>query len=112
MHVPGQKGKTIQTMGGEVDIRATLMHLLGVSNENYPSFSRNMFDRESSSPVVFRDGSMVTDDYAYLDHVCYKRSSKEEVSVKSCEPYLEEAREQLHISDKVIMEDLLRFIGD
>jgi len=109
IHLPGQKGKTIQTIGGEVDIRATLMHLLGTSNGDYPSYSRNLFERKSSQPVVFRDGSMVSRDYAYLDHVCYERISKQEVPRRKCAPHLEDARKQLSISDKVIMEDLFRF---
>lgn len=58
IHIPGQEGRVIDTVGGQIDIRATLLHLLGISTENRMSFSRNLFNRYNDLPVVFRDGSM------------------------------------------------------
>lgn len=110
IHIPGQDGRTIDTIGGEVDIRATLLHLLGISTKNQMAFSHSLFTRNTDKPVIFRDGSMVTSDYAYLNNVCYDRDSEKVASDENCAPYLDDVREQLELSDRIILEDLLRFI--
>ena len=53
IHVPGQKGETITTQGGEIDIRPTLLHLLGIETESDFSFGHNLFTRESDHPVIY-----------------------------------------------------------
>ncbi|WP_404451772.1 LTA synthase family protein [Virgibacillus necropolis] len=110
IHIPGQEGRIIETIGGEIDIRATLLHLLGISTENQMSFGHSLFTRDGNHPVIFRDGSMITSDYAYVNNVCYDRSSEKVVNTKSCSPYLEVVRNQLELSDNIILGDLLRFI--
>ncbi|MFZ3580082.1 LTA synthase family protein [Virgibacillus sp. DJP39] len=109
IHIPGQEGRVINTIGGQIDIRSTVLHLLGISTENRMSFSHNLFTRTNSEPVVFRDGSMVTGNYAYINNLCYDRNSKEVIDRKNCLPYLESARNQLNLSDNIILGDLLRF---
>ncbi|ASK60772.1 phosphoglycerol transferase [Virgibacillus phasianinus] len=110
IHIPGQDGRTINKIGGEVDIRATLLHLLGISTENQMAFSQSLFTRDSDKPVVLRDGGMISKDYAYLNNVCYDRSSRKAVGYGNCAPYLDTARKQLELSDNIILGDLLRFI--
>ena len=110
IHVPGQEGRTIETNGGEIDIRSTLLHLLGVSSEERLSLSRNLFTRTQDAPVIFRNGDMIAEDYAFTENVCYDRNSKKEVSNKHCSPYLKTAREELEHSDHIIFGDLFRFI--
>ncbi|PAV28837.1 phosphoglycerol transferase [Virgibacillus profundi] len=110
MHVPGQQGKTIETNGGEIDIRATLLHLLGVSTEDRISFSQNLFTRDADMPVIFRNGDMVAADYAHTESTCYERGSKKKVSNNKCSSYLKTAREELEHSDDIIFGDLFRFI--
>lgn len=110
IHLPGQEGKVIETMGGEVDIRATILHLLGISTENQMSFSQSLFTRNSDKPVIFRDGSMITSDYSYVNNVCYDRSTEKVVNKENCSPYLEIVRNHLQLSDNIILGDLLRFI--
>ncbi|OZU90539.1 phosphoglycerol transferase [Virgibacillus indicus] len=110
IHVPGQQGDIIETTGGEIDIRATLLHLLGISSENRVSFSQNLFIRAEDTPVVFRNGDMITEDYAYTANVCYDRNSKEKVSNKDCSSYLKKVRQELEHSDNIIFGDLFRYI--
>ncbi|WP_099157500.1 LTA synthase family protein [Virgibacillus ndiopensis] len=112
IHMPGQEGRIVDTIGGEIDIRATLLHLLGIPNDHYVSLSKNLFTRDNDKPVIFRDGGMVTSDYAYLDNVCYDRNSKQTVDSKKCSPYLDLVRKELQISDSIIMGDLFRFLNE
>jgi lipoteichoic acid synthase len=110
IHIPGQEGKTISTIGGEIDIRATILHLLGINPENHYSFSRNLFARNPGQPVIFRDGSFIAEDYLYKSGSCLKIDSGEEEDISRCEPYLETARKELGMSDDVVNGDLLRFM--
>src|SRR5690606_30068489 len=34
IHIPGQEGKTIDTIGGQIDLKPTILNLLGIENEN------------------------------------------------------------------------------
>ncbi|WP_449537684.1 LTA synthase family protein [Ferdinandcohnia sp. Marseille-Q9671] len=112
IHVPGQDGETITTQGGEIDIRPTLLHLLGMNAEDSYSFGHNLFTRESDHPVIFRDGSFISEDYIYKDTSCYSKENGEVVEAQHCEPYLEVVREELTLSDSIIFGDLLRFLVD
>ena len=110
IHIPGQQGETIPTPGGAIDIRPTLLHLLGIKTENRYSFGHNLFTRDSDHPVIFRDGSFVSDDYIYKDNVCYGKETGQAVDIQHCEPYMETVREELKLSDKIIFGDLLRYM--
>ncbi|WP_341201264.1 LTA synthase family protein [Planomicrobium okeanokoites] len=110
IHIPGQQGETISTQGGEIDIRPTLLHLMGIKTENRYSFGHNLFTRDSDHPVIFRDGSFISDDYIYKDNVCYAKENGAAIDEQSCEPYLETVREELKLSDKIIFGDLLRYM--
>ncbi|WP_421384875.1 LTA synthase family protein [Bacillus salacetis] len=109
IHIPGVEGETISTIGGEIDIRPTILHLLGIKTENKLSFGHVLFTRNEEHPVMFRDGSFVTKEYTFNDGVCYNNSS-EEISPASCIPYQETVRKELKLSDGIIYGDLLRFL--
>jgi len=110
IHIPGQEGEVVETLGGEIDIHATLLHLLGISQENHMNFSQNLFARSENHPVIFRDGSMIVKDYAYMDNVCYDRKTDKMTDDTKCEPYLETVRQELKMSDDIILGDLLQYL--
>ncbi|MFD1032486.1 LTA synthase family protein [Metaplanococcus flavidus] len=110
IHIPGQEGETISTHGGQIDIRPTLLHLLGIKTEEQYSFGHNLFTRDSDHPVIFRDGSFVTDAFIYKNNVCYGKETGAAVDAQHCEPYQEMVREELKLSDKIIVGDLLRYM--
>ena len=111
IHVPGQKGETITTQGGEIDISPTLLHLLGIKTENSYSFGHNLFTRDKDHPVIFRDGSFISKDYIYKNNICYDKGNGQAVDMSHCEPYLDVVRQELTLSDNIIFGDLLRFMG-
>lgn len=110
IHIPGQTGETISTPGGAIDIRPTLLHLMGINAENRYAFGHNLFTRDSAHPVIFRDGSFISDDHVYKDNVCYSKDSGAAIDEEACGPDLEVVRKELKLSDKIIYGDLLRFV--
>ncbi|WP_259343657.1 LTA synthase family protein [Oceanobacillus picturae] len=110
IHVPGQEGQTIETQGGQIDIRPTLLHLLGIETDDFYSFGRNLFTRDDDHPVIFRDGSFISEEYIYKDNVCYGKENGQEVDYQYCEPDSETVRQELELSDNIIFGDLLRFL--
>ncbi|MDQ0272220.1 LTA synthase family protein [Cytobacillus purgationiresistens] len=110
IHIPGLAGETISTPGGEVDIRPTLLHLLGIESENLMSFGHNLLTRSNRHPVVFRDGSFVNDKYVMQNNICYKKATGEAIPESECEKSAEIVRDELRLSDEIIYGDLLRFM--
>ena len=110
IHVPGKEGKTIETIGGEIDIRATVLHLLGIGSKDTLSFSHSLFTRDENHPVIFRDGDFITKEYIFQDNVCYSKKSEKSVSESRCEPFKELVRKELRMSDDILYGDLLRFL--
>ncbi|WP_226673959.1 LTA synthase family protein [Rossellomorea aquimaris] len=110
IHVPGKEGKTIETNGGEIDIRATVLHLLGIGSKDTLSFSHSLFTRDENHPVIFRDGDFITKEYIFQDNVCYSKKSEKSVSESRCEPFKELVRKELRMSDDILYGDLLRFL--
>ncbi|WP_409253919.1 LTA synthase family protein [Bacillus sp. SCS-153A] len=109
IHIPGTKGEVISKIGGEIDIRPTILHLLGIQTENKLSFGHVLFTRNDEHPVIFRDGSFVTHDVTFNDGVCYDNSSGQ-MSPSMCMPFKETVRKELELSDDIIYGDLLRFL--
>lgn len=111
IHVPDVKspGKPIHTYGGEVDVRPTLMHLLGVDTKDYIEFGSDLLSPQHHEVVPFRDGSFVTPKYTYVKGKCYLNATGEETDAKQCEADDQTAKKMLEMSDKVVYGDLLRF---
>ena len=109
IHIPGVEGEVISKIGGEIDIRPTILHLLGIQTENKLSFGHVLFTRSEDHPVIFRDGSFVTKDLTFNDGVCYENSGKQ-ISPSSCIPFQETVRKELELSDDIIYGDLIRFL--
>ncbi|MBM7713806.1 phosphoglycerol transferase MdoB-like AlkP superfamily enzyme [Bacillus thermophilus] len=113
VHIPGVtdqgKGKTISKVGGQIDLKPTLLHLLGVDTKSSIQFGEDLFSDDHRDFAVFRDGSFITKDYVYTDNTCYSKETEQPVEGSLCEPYKEKARVELDYSDKIIYGDLLRF---
>ncbi|MDR4937004.1 LTA synthase family protein [Rossellomorea marisflavi] len=110
IHVPGEEGRTIDTLGGEIDIRPTILHLMGIESQSNLSFGHNLFTRVENHPVIFRNGDFITEKFLYKNNVCYNRKSEESENTSKCDPYKEIVRKELGLSDDIIYGDLLRFI--
>ncbi|MDM5200104.1 LTA synthase family protein [Fictibacillus enclensis] len=114
IHVPGQKGKVMHTIGGEIDLKPTILHLLGIKTKGDIQFGSDLFSPDRDEFTVQRDGSAITKDYVYAGEKekCYRQSDGQEVANKLCKPAKEKAAKDLNLSDKVVYGDLLRFFKD
>lgn len=109
IHVPHVKGKVVHQYGGEVDVRSTVLHLLGIDTKKFVGFGSDLLSPEHREIVPFRNGDFVTPDYTYVSGKCYSNPNGVPVENKVCGPYKEIARKELQFSDKVVYGDLLRF---
>jgi lipoteichoic acid synthase len=109
IHVPGVKGKIDHTYGGEVDVRSTLLHLLGVDTKNYIDFGSDLLSKDHNQVVPFRNGDYVTPKYTQVKGICYSNSTGVSIDPKQCLKDDNIIKTKLNMSDKVVNDDLLRF---
>ncbi|WP_242308029.1 LTA synthase family protein [Bacillus cereus group sp. BfR-BA-01331] len=112
IHIPGQtEGQTISKPTGQIDMKPTILNLLGIDTTNDIRFGHDMFSDEYTGFVVLRDGSFITDKYAYTNHTFYNRETGEVVDLpkKEAQEMINRAQNELRMSDKIIEGDLLRF---
>ncbi|WP_129729176.1 MULTISPECIES: LTA synthase family protein [Bacillaceae] len=109
IHIPKQSGQTISKVSGQIDVKPTLLHLLGVSTTNSTEFGTDLFIKEKDPLVVMRDGSFITNDYVYTKNICYAKQTGVPIEEQLCEPYKQKTKIELRNSDKLIYGDLLRF---
>lgn len=116
IHIPGMnKGKIIDTYGGQVDALPTLLHLLGVDTQNYIQLGQDLFSPDHKQLVAFRDGDFVTPNYTYYGGILYDNKTGEEITEpseelkKQIDADKNAVSDQLATSDKINNGDLLRF---
>lgn len=110
IHIPGVEGRKVAKIAGQIDVRPTLLHLLGIEGENELDFGENLFADNPDPLIVLRDGSFITNDYLYTQNVCYRKAYFPfETDPAACETYKEMAAAELEHSDQIIYGDLMRF---
>jgi lipoteichoic acid synthase len=112
VHIPGHRGKLISTVSGQIDLKPTILHLLGIDTKQDIEFGADLFTNDKMEFTVLRDGSFITKDFVYTRDICYDKNTGETTDKKLCEPYMEKAKTELEFSDKIIYGDLLRFYQD
>lgn len=110
IHIPGGEHKgTIHKAAGQIDLKPTILHLLGIDTRDDVHFGTDLFSKEKMDFVVLRDGSFVTGQYVYTENKCYDKKTEQEVDLTFCQPYMKKAKQELDYSDKIVYGDLLRF---
>ncbi|PEU85056.1 hypothetical protein CN386_02990 [Bacillus cereus] len=112
IHMPDQtEGQTISKPTGQIDMKPTILNLLGIDTTNDIRFGHDMFSDEYTGFVVLLDGSFITDKYAYTNNTFYDRITGEIVDLpkKEAQALINRAQNELRMSDKIIEGDLLRF---
>ncbi|WP_077622904.1 LTA synthase family protein [Sediminibacillus massiliensis] len=112
IHIPGMEGKEMTTVGGQIDLKPTILNLLGIDENNDVQFGTDLFSEDREDKTILRDGSVVTDKYVYAAEaeLCYDKETGEEIDGEACAPLKQEAQTELNYSDKVVNGDLLRFL--
>lgn len=115
IHAPGIKGKEITTQAGQIDVQPTIQHLLGIDGSKYLQLGNSLLSDKPKDTVVFRNGDVITSEFAQLGSKVYRTktgelveelSPEEEEHVTERKHYAETA---LRISDDIMQRDLLRF---
>jgi len=110
IHIPGANdGGEITQAAGQVDLRPTILHLLGIETSKDMQLGADLFSEEHEGFVIFRDGRFVTDEFVYANETCYDRATGESTDIAACQPYIDRATIELENSDSIINGDLLRF---
>ncbi len=112
IHIPGVTDKdpqVISEVSGQIDLKPTILSLLGIDIKNDVHFGNDLFAKDRFPFTVLRDGSFITDKYVFTKNACYDKATGEETELELCEPYMEKAGLELDYSDEIIYGDLLRF---
>lgn len=113
VHIPGSgKGHVNETIGGQIDLRPTILNLMGLESHQDMQFGSDLFSAEHEEFVIFRDGRFVTKDIVYAGNTCYENGTGLETDPEFCAPFSERAFTELHYSEEVINGDLLRFYDE
>lgn len=118
--IPGMdKGKIIDTYGGQVDMLPTLEHLLGIDSKNYLQVGQDMLSTQHQQIVAFRSSNnFVTPKYTSFNGRTYYTQTGEEITnpdetiKKELDDIRNAANTQLKISDAIQTGDLIRFYKD
>jgi lipoteichoic acid synthase len=110
VHIPGAgNGQTVDDVSGQIDLSPTILHLMGIDTKDDMKLGADIFSPDHEEFVIFRDGRYVTEDYVFVDDVCYDSETGLEIDSATCEPFSERATTELGFSDMIINGDLLRF---
>lgn len=110
VHIPNSGvGKEVTETAGQIDIRPTVLHLLGVETAKDMQLGADVFSDDHEDFVIFRDGGFVTDKLVYAGNTCFDNETGEVTDMASCQPYIDRATQELGYSDQIINGDLLRF---
>lgn len=110
IHAPGVEGGGVNhTFGGAVDVRPTVMHLLGIDSKEYIQFGSDLLSEDHDQVVPFRNGDFVSPEYTGISGKCYVTKTGEPVEDQQCDMLDKQAKEKLGYSDQVVYGDLLRF---
>lgn len=113
IHVPGEEPFRDERTAGQIDIKPTVKHLLGIERTSETiEFGYPLVAEERPAFAVLRNGTLITDDYIFVKEHCYDRATSAQVNPELCEPYTDLARAHLNLSDELIYGDLLRFLEE
>jgi len=119
VHIPGNgNGETISKIAGQVDIKPTILHLLGIETDHDIYFGNDLFHGDRKGFIVQRNGNFVSEDYVYAAETCYDRNNGDVLGVENeateettpCSDIKEDVEKELNYSDQIIYGDLFRFI--
>ncbi len=123
IHIPGSgKGKVMSDVSGQIDVKPTLLHLLGIETENDIYFGNDLFLENRKGYVAFRNGDFVSENYVSAGGSCYNRETGNPVNENnnsgvtnnvenSCDPIKKKVIKELQYSDDIIYGDLFRYIN-
>lgn len=121
IHIPHHnKGKQMSKIAGQIDIKPTIAHLLGIKTNHDIYFGNDLFHNERKSFIALRNGDFISDTEIFTNETCYDRetgdviwseSDKTTNDQSACKQTEEQVKRELQHSDNIIYGDLFRFIN-
>ncbi|WBX79148.1 LTA synthase family protein [Virgibacillus salarius] len=123
IHIPDHgQGEVKSEVSGQIDVKPTLLSLLGVENKNDLHFGNDLFSDERKGYIALRNGNFISDYYIFASDTCYNRETGEPVEIdqkeeatdqnveSACDPISKRVDKELGYSDDLIYGDLFRFV--
>lgn len=131
VHIPGNgEGKVMDEVTGQIDLKPTMLNMLGIEEEKDIYFGNDMFSEDRKDYIALRNGDFVSEDYVKTMGVCYDRetgepvddvideetSSEQEAEAQkeqvgsACDSIQEKVDQELAYSDSIVYGDLFRFV--
>src|SRR5699024_4287327 len=117
IHIPGHdSGETLSKIAGQVDVKPTLLHMLGIDTSKDIYFGNDLFHDERKGYISFRNGDFLSEEYAFTNDTCYNSETGEPIESEAdeereqCFEIKERVENELRYSDELIYGDLFRFI--
>ncbi|MBC5637208.1 LTA synthase family protein [Ornithinibacillus sp. BX22] len=111
IHIPGHgKGEARSTISGQIDLKPTILSLLGIEHKDDIYFGNDLFVDDRKDYIALRNGDVITNDYIYTNDSCYDFTSGEVLEeADTCFELSETVKKELEYSDSIIYGDLFRF---
>ncbi len=110
IHVPGVKGGIQDQYGGQVDVRSTILHLLGIDTKDYMEFGSDLLSKDHRNWALFRNGDFVSPEVVQVNGKCYSAETGELMEDTTvCQDIGNKVSLELQMSDEIVYKDLLRF---
>ncbi len=109
IHLPGNKEpQVISTAGGEIDFMPTLLNIAGVDASNVVNMGKDLLNTKEGF-VMFRNGSFVTNDTAYISssNTAYDIKTGDVLEPESYEKEKNLVLKYLDYSDTILEFDLI-----
>src|SRR5699024_3822337 len=118
IHIPGiEKGQKMKEIAGQVDIKPTILHLLGIDTDQDIYFGNDLFHDDRKGYIAQHTGNFISDDYLFAIDICYDVETGEELGQETetgdetpCHELKEKVEKELTYSNKIIYGDLFRFV--
>lgn len=124
IHIPGHgDGEVISTVSGQIDMKPTILSLLGIENNTDIYFGNDLFTEDRKGYIALRNGDFISDDYLSTAGMCYDVHTGEPIesgevetedynsaSSLPCDEIKQKVELELGYSDDIIYGDLFRFI--
>lgn len=119
IHIPGyEHGERMDKIAGQVDIKPTVLRLLGLDTSNDLYFGNDLFHDDRKGFITLRNGDFISDDYVFASEICYDRETGEPIDAlnmygeeeSACAEVSKKVTKELQYSDAIIYGDLFRFV--
>lgn len=125
IHIPGyENGKVMSEVSGQIDVKPTLLHMLGINTEDDIYFGNDLFVSDRKGYIALRNGDFISRKYISTKGICYNRKTGEPIegsttdennadgnkTGNACKSIEKKVEKELGYSDDIIYGDLFRFM--